>query len=87
MSYRIYYTLNRTLIQLFNLNTKIQPVKYIDKLIKNGVYSVNDGLEFLDENTIGPEGDLRMIQSNRMKLGQDPVDNDDKIEDDGKEDN
>lgn len=47
--------------------------EFIDKMVKNGVYSINDALGFLNMNKIGPEGDLRYIQSNLMQLGQTPI--------------
>jgi HK97 family phage portal protein len=36
--------------------------------INSGVYSVNDVLRKLGENTIGPSGDVRMVQGAMMKL-------------------
>ncbi len=35
---------------------------------RSGVYSVNDILEKLDENTIGPEGDVRVIEANMTTI-------------------
>ena len=46
---------------------------YVDTMLKNGTFSVNQALEELGENTIGPIGDDRYIQSNQMKLGQTPI--------------
>ena len=44
--------------------------EFIDKMVKNGVYSVNNALEFLGMDVIGEEGDLRYINGAQMKLGQ-----------------
>jgi HK97 family phage portal protein len=49
--------------------------EFIDKMVKNGVYSVNDALGFLGMDAIGEEGNNRYIQSNQMKLGQTPIEN------------
>lgn len=65
---------------MVDLNTKKD---YAIGLVQNGIYSVNDALRLLGENTIGPEGDLRYIQSNQMKLGNDPIEN----KEDGEENN
>ncbi len=56
----------------FNVNALLRgdssaQAEFIDKMIKNGVYSINDGRRFLDQNTI-PEGDRHMIQRDRMPL-------------------
>lgn len=41
--------------------------KFIDQMIKNGVYSINDGRKYLDQNTT-PGGDRHFIQRDKMPL-------------------
>ena len=43
-------------------------VEGYDKLNRMGVYSVNDILELEDRNTIGEEGDARLVDMNRQPL-------------------
>lgn len=59
----------------YNLNARMRgdtatQTEHIKTMLQNGVYSVNQSLKYLEENSIGPEGDERYIQSNQMKLGQ-----------------
>lgn len=42
---------------------------FLQTMIDRGVYSINETRSYLDENTIGPAGDLRMVQANMMPLG------------------
>ena len=42
--------------------------EHLTKLWGIGGYSVNDCLSYLDENPIGPEGDLRFVPSNYQEL-------------------
>ncbi len=56
----------------FNVNALLRgdssaQAEFIDKMIKNGVYSINDGRKFLDQNTI-EGGDRHLIQRDRMPL-------------------
>jgi HK97 family phage portal protein len=42
---------------------------FLQTMLDRGVYSINEARGYLDENTIGPEGDLRYVQGNMMPLG------------------
>jgi HK97 family phage portal protein len=46
---------------------------FLQTMLDRGVYSINEARGYLDENTIGPEGDLRYVQGNMMPLGT-PID-------------
>lgn len=56
----------------FNVNALLRgdseaQSEFIDKMIKNGVYSINDGRRFLDLNTV-ENGDRHFVQQNLMPL-------------------
>jgi HK97 family phage portal protein len=42
---------------------------FLQTMLDRGVYSINEARGYLDENTIGPDGDLRYVQGNMMPLG------------------
>lgn len=56
----------------FNVNALLRgsseaQSRFIDTMIKNGVYSINDGRRFLDQNTVDG-GDRHFIQRDKMPL-------------------
>jgi HK97 family phage portal protein len=42
---------------------------FLQTMLDRGVYSINEARGYLDENTIGTDGDLRYVQGNMMPLG------------------
>jgi HK97 family phage portal protein len=49
---------------------------FLQTMLDRGVYSINEARGYLDENTIGADGDLRYVQGNMMPLGT-PVESSD----------
>lgn len=43
---------------------------HIQQMMDRAVYSVNDALDYLDENPIGPQGNTRFVQANMVTLEQ-----------------
>jgi HK97 family phage portal protein len=46
---------------------------FLQTMLDRGVYSINEARGYLDEDSIGPDGDLRYVQANMMPLGT-PID-------------
>lgn len=46
---------------------------FYSKMFKQGVFSTNDILEMENRNKIGPEGDVRYVEGNLMKLGRESI--------------
>lgn len=49
--------------------------EFITAMLDRGVFSINDALEFLDMNKIGPDGNKRLVQKNMQlleKAGEEP---------------
>ncbi|PRY10292.1 HK97 family phage portal protein [Pontibacter ummariensis] len=57
----------------FNVNGLLRgdiksQTEHIQNMMDRGVYSINDALSFLGRNTIGPEGERRLVQRNMVPL-------------------
>lgn len=57
----------------FNVNGLLRgdiksQTEHIQMMMDRGVYSINDALRFLGQNTIGPDGDRRLVQRNMVPL-------------------
>jgi len=57
----------------FNVNGQLRgdiksQTEHIQVMMDRGVYSINDALRFLNQNTIGEEGDRRLVQRNMVPL-------------------
>lgn len=62
--------------------------EFIQGMIDRGVFSINDALEYLDMNTIGPDGDKRFVPMNMQlleKAGEEPEPPPEPVEDDSEE--
>lgn len=65
---RLYHNMNARLRGDIRAQTE-----HITKGIQNGIYTINQALSFMGQNTVGPVGDKRFIASNMMEINTQPV--------------